>query len=205
MSNVERIDRLATQPESLPTSPGRGEQSGTLAANETAALPSETNKATPSKTSPATEPPEHAAEKPSESEEAHRSTRRPLVRWASFALLPLALVAGGYWYVNGGQVMSTDDAYVEADKVGISTDVSGIVKEVDVAENQHVEPGQILLPARSPPVPDRAGERERQPRADGADDRIDEAGLPAHAERHRHRAGASRARPGHVRSLREPW
>jgi membrane fusion protein, multidrug efflux system len=41
-------------------------------------------------------------------------------------------------------VMSTDDAYVEADKVGISTDVSGIVKEVDVTENQHVEAGRLL-------------------------------------------------------------
>jgi len=59
-------------------------------------------------------------------------------------LLPLALIAGGYWYVTGGQVMSVDDAYVEANKVGISTDVSGIVKEVDVTENQHVEAGQAL-------------------------------------------------------------
>ena len=66
------------------------------------------------------------------------------LRWALFALLPLALIAGAYWYVTGGQVMSTDDAYVEADKVGISTDVSGIVKEVDVTENQHVEAGQVL-------------------------------------------------------------
>ncbi len=41
-------------------------------------------------------------------------------------------------------MLSTDNAYVEADKVGVSTDVSGIVKEIDVAENQHVEPGQIL-------------------------------------------------------------
>jgi membrane fusion protein (multidrug efflux system) len=40
--------------------------------------------------------------------------------------------------------MSADDAYVEADKVGLSTDVSGIVKEVDVTENQHVEAGQVL-------------------------------------------------------------
>jgi membrane fusion protein (multidrug efflux system) len=40
--------------------------------------------------------------------------------------------------------MSTDDAYVEADTVGISTDVSGIVMEVDVAENQHVDAGQVL-------------------------------------------------------------
>ena len=62
-----------------------------------------------------------------------------------FALLPLALIGGGYWYVTGGQVMSTDDAYVEADKVGISTDVAGIVKEVDVRNNQHVDKGQVLF------------------------------------------------------------
>ena len=59
-------------------------------------------------------------------------------------LLPLALIGGGYWYVTGGKVMSVDDAYVEADKVGVSTDVSGIVKEVGVTENQHVEAGQAL-------------------------------------------------------------
>jgi membrane fusion protein (multidrug efflux system) len=61
-----------------------------------------------------------------------------------FALLPLALIAGAYGYVTGGQVMSTDNAYVEADKVGVSTDVSGIVKDIDVTENQRVEAGQIL-------------------------------------------------------------
>jgi membrane fusion protein, multidrug efflux system len=65
-------------------------------------------------------------------------------RRAMFALLPVVLAAGGYWYVTGGQVMSTDDAYVEAEKVGVSTDVSGIVQEVDVTENQHVQPGQVL-------------------------------------------------------------
>jgi membrane fusion protein (multidrug efflux system) len=70
--------------------------------------------------------------------------RRRWLRGALFALLPLALIAGSYWYVTGGQVMSTDDAYVEADKVGVSTDVSGIVKEVDVMENQHVATGDVL-------------------------------------------------------------
>src|SRR5260221_11782806 len=40
--------------------------------------------------------------------------------------------------------MSTDDAYVEADKVGISTDVSGIVQAIDVTENQRVETAQVL-------------------------------------------------------------
>jgi membrane fusion protein (multidrug efflux system) len=80
----------------------------------------------------------------SESEKAPKSPRRPWLRWALFALLPLALIAGGYGYVTGGQVMSTDNAYVEADKVGVSTDVSGIVKDIDVTENQRVEAGQIL-------------------------------------------------------------
>ena len=71
---------------------------------------------------------------------AKKSLRRPLM----FALLPLALIVGAYWYITGGQVVSMDDAYVEADKVGVSTDVPGIVAEVGVTENQHVEAGQIL-------------------------------------------------------------
>jgi membrane fusion protein (multidrug efflux system) len=90
------------------------------------------------------EQPSRPPEPPEEPEKAPRSLGRRLVRGALFALPPLALLAGGYWYVTGGQVMSTDDAYVEADKVGVSTDVSGIVKEVDVTENQRVAAGQVL-------------------------------------------------------------
>ncbi len=93
----------------------------------------------------AREQPERPVERSPEPEKAPQSPRRRWVRWVLFALLPLALVAGGYWYVTGGSVMSTDDAYVEANKVGISTDVSGIVKEIDVENNQHVENGQVLF------------------------------------------------------------
>jgi membrane fusion protein, multidrug efflux system len=89
-------------------------------------------------------PPERPAEAPVASKKAARSSRRWSVRWALFALLPFALIAGAYWYVTGGQVMSTDDAYVEADTVGISTDVAGIVRDIDVTDNQHVDPGQVL-------------------------------------------------------------
>ncbi len=80
--------------------------------------------------------------------EVRRLKRRNRVRWTLFALVPLALIAAAYWYVAGGRVMSTDDAYVEAEKVGVSTDISGIVKEVDVKDNEHVAAGQVLYRLR---------------------------------------------------------
>src|SRR5271170_7205180 len=73
-----------------------------------------------------------------------QSSRRPWVRRMLFLLLPLALIAGSAWYVIGGRVMYTDNAYVNADKVGISTDVAGTVLEVDVHDNQEVAAGQVL-------------------------------------------------------------
>ena len=73
-----------------------------------------------------------------------RRRKRSTVRWVLFAVLPLVLLIGGYWYVTGGKIMSTDDAYVNAEKVGISTDVSGIVKNVDVKDNEEVKAGQVL-------------------------------------------------------------
>jgi membrane fusion protein (multidrug efflux system) len=94
---------------------------------------------------PPREQPRRPVERSSEPEKAPQSRRRRWLRRALFALLPLALIAGGYWYVSGGRVMSTDNAYVEADKVGISTDVSGIVKEIDVGNNQEVKEGQVLF------------------------------------------------------------
>ena len=120
------------------------------------------------------------------------------MRWVLFALLPFALIGGGYWYVTGGQVMSTDDAYVEAETVGISTDVSGHRP----ADRRRGEPARRYwpgsVPPRSPSVPDRPRQRQGQPRTDGADHRVDEAGLWAHAERRRCATGAGRARSGDV-------
>src|SRR5580704_9292436 len=84
------------------------------------------------------EPPDAPTELP-------QASRSRWMRRGLFLLLPVALIGGGYWYVTGGQVTSMDDAYVEADKVGVSTDISGTVKQVDVTENQHVEAGQVLF------------------------------------------------------------
>src|SRR5260370_5861392 len=70
-----------------------------------------------------------------------KSRRRPLM----FALLPVALVVGGYFYVTGGAVMSTDNAYVQADMVGLSTYLSRIVREASVHDNQKVAKGHVLF------------------------------------------------------------
>ena len=70
--------------------------------------------------------------------------RRSWARWGLFLLLPIVLIALAIWYVTSGQTASIDDAYVDADKVGVSTDVSGIVKDVEVTDNQPVAAGQVL-------------------------------------------------------------
>ena len=85
-----------------------------------------------------------AKERSAAADNVRKLRRRQRVRGGLFALLPIVLVLGGYCYVTGGQVMSTDDAYVQAERVGISTDVSGIVQDVDVKDNQRVEAGQLL-------------------------------------------------------------
>jgi membrane fusion protein (multidrug efflux system) len=93
---------------------------------------------------PATPADKRAKEQKSGGDTARRLRRRDRVRWGLFALLPLVLLAGGYFYVTGGQIMSTDDAYVQAERVGVSTDVSGIVQDVAVKDNDHVAAGQVL-------------------------------------------------------------
>jgi membrane fusion protein (multidrug efflux system) len=48
-------------------------------------------------------------------------------------------------YMKGGRYVETDNAYVKADKVPVSSEVSGAVKEVLVQENQTVAAGQPLF------------------------------------------------------------
>ena len=78
---------------------------------------------------------------------APSATRRRL-RAVLFVALPVMLVVAFIFYALGGGTIWTDDAYVEANAVGISTDVSGIVGQVDVKENQAVTRGQVLYTLR---------------------------------------------------------
>lgn len=55
------------------------------------------------------------------------------------------IVGGGFSWVNKSRFESTDNAFIQADTVQVSPQVSGYVQAVLVNDNQHVEAGQILV------------------------------------------------------------
>jgi membrane fusion protein (multidrug efflux system) len=59
-------------------------------------------------------------------------------------VLIVAIAALLFW-LAGGRYVSSDDTYVDAAKVSLSTDVSGLVAAVYVRDNQHVNAGQALF------------------------------------------------------------
>jgi membrane fusion protein, multidrug efflux system len=70
-------------------------------------------------------------------------------RWPRLILMfvvPLAIViGGGYWYLTTGRFVSTDDAYVQAAMLTVSSNVAGRVVSVEVHDNQYVKEGQVLF------------------------------------------------------------
>jgi membrane fusion protein (multidrug efflux system) len=73
---------------------------------------------------------------------AMRRYRRVLL----LVVLPMvALLAGLTFYLNGGRYVTTDDAYVGAQKVLITPDISGNIDKVVVREGQQVHQGDVLF------------------------------------------------------------
>ncbi len=70
-------------------------------------------------------------------------------RWTRPLLLvvvPLLLVTGaGLWWLWGGRYVTTENAYVKADIVQVSSEVAGRIVEVRVREHQQVAAGDVLL------------------------------------------------------------
>ena len=67
--------------------------------------------------------------------------RRILMYWGVGIVAALA----AFFYFTGGRYVTTDDAYVHAAKLMVSTDVSGLVQDVNVREGQAVRKGDILF------------------------------------------------------------
>jgi membrane fusion protein (multidrug efflux system) len=94
---------------------------------------------------------------------AMRRYRRMLL----LVVLPLvALIAGLTFYLNGGRYVSTDDAYVGAQKVLITPDISGKIEKVVVKEGQHVNEGDVLF--EIDPVPFRLAVEQAKANLDQA-------------------------------------
>jgi membrane fusion protein (multidrug efflux system) len=67
-------------------------------------------------------------------------------RFLLLVVLPLvAAMAGITFYLNGGRYVTTDDAYVGAQKVLITPDISGKIEKVVVKEGQQVKDGDVLF------------------------------------------------------------
>ena len=82
-------------------------------------------------------------------------------------VLPLiALIGGLVFYLNGGRYVTTDDAYVGAQKVLITPDISGKIEKVVVREGQQVNEGDVLF--EIDPVPFRLAERQAKATLDQA-------------------------------------
>lgn len=83
---------------------------------------------------------------------AEAAPRRRWLRLAFILAVPLLIAAvGGYFWLNAGQFVSTDNAYVRQDKVSVSSDVGGRIVTVAVRENQAVKSGDLLF--RIDPAP----------------------------------------------------
>ena len=87
-------------------------------------------------TNPAGEPtPEAAPAKP--------RSRRRLILMISVPLVILAV--GGYLWLSGGRYTSTDNAYVQQDRVTVTPQVSGRIVAAPVHENDPVKAGDVLF------------------------------------------------------------
>ena len=81
--------------------------------------------------------------------EPRRRLLAGLRRYRRFLLLvvlpAVAAIGGLVFYVNGGRYVGTDDAYVGAQKVLVTPEISGKIDKVVVKEGQHVNQGDVLF------------------------------------------------------------
>jgi membrane fusion protein (multidrug efflux system) len=90
---------------------------------------------------------------------------RARARMILLVALPAAALIGGLaFYLTGGRYISTDNAYVGAQKVLITTDISGKLSRVLVREGQHVAAGDALF--EIDPVPFRLAREGAQSKLD---------------------------------------
>ncbi|MES0065083.1 HlyD family secretion protein [Mesorhizobium sp. M0074] len=101
------------------------------------------------KVQPAIEAPETPL-KPADVTPLAPAKKKRSMRSMLLPIIGLALLGAGAWYgynywTDGRFMITTDDAYVQADTAFISPKISGYVDQVKVTENQQVKAGEPLL------------------------------------------------------------
>jgi len=92
--------------------------------------------------------------------------RHPIVIVAVAILLIGSIVAGVIWWLNARHYESTDDAFIDARTVPISSQVNGAIVDVPVTDNQLVDAGGALV---------RIDDRDYRAAVDQAKAQIDQA------------------------------
>ena len=82
---------------------------------------------------------------PTVTDEAATSKRKQRLLILGIAVLVLGVAYAAYQFLHGRFYESTDDAYVAADVMQITSEVAGTVSSVLVDDTQHVERGQVLV------------------------------------------------------------
>ena len=102
------------------------------------------------KVAPATEAPSAPVEPVTTAPAETPARKKRSVRSFLLPIIGVALLSAGAWYgynywTTGRFMISTDDAYVQADMAFISPKISGYVDQIKVSENQKVKAGDPLL------------------------------------------------------------
>jgi membrane fusion protein (multidrug efflux system) len=82
---------------------------------------------------------------PQEKPRSKRSRRAKRVLIPLFILILVAAVVAGYWYMYLRGYVSTDDAFIDADDVTISSKILGRVVTLSADEGDKVEHGELLV------------------------------------------------------------
>ncbi len=83
----------------------------------------------------------------------------------------IALIVGGYIYLTGGRYVGTQNAYVKADLVAMSAEISGPIFELGADDNDPVTDGQMLF--RIDPRPYEIAHARARARLSAARDEIE--------------------------------
>jgi membrane fusion protein (multidrug efflux system) len=118
-------------------------------------------------------------------------TRKKTIGRIAIGVAVVALAYGVYalidYRANGQYIQSTDDAYVQADGVAVSSKLAGYVRQIGVADNQQVGQGAFLV---------QIDPTDYATKLTQADAQVTVAARCRAGHRGRHCRGAGQPRPG---------